>query len=80
VRIEGDTIEQPGFDVAVVDSTGAGDCFAGAFLAAASRGMDLSQASRFANAVGALNVQALGAVGGVRSFDQTLEWMRQPAS
>ncbi len=66
----------PGFAVEAVDTTGAGDCFAGAFLAALERGMHPADAARFANAVGALNVQELGAVAGLRSFDETLEWMR----
>ena len=66
----------PAFQVDAVDTTGAGDCFAGGLLAALSHGMRLPDAAAFANAVGALNVQELGAVGGVRSFEQTLEWMR----
>jgi sugar/nucleoside kinase (ribokinase family) len=66
----------PGFTVDVVDTTGAGDCFAGGFLAALDRAMPIGEAARFANAVGALNVQEMGAVAGVRSFEETLEWMR----
>jgi sugar/nucleoside kinase (ribokinase family) len=69
-------ISAPAFEVEVVDTTGAGDCFAGGFLAALGRGLPCAEALRFANAVGALSVQALGAVGGVRSFDDTLDWMR----
>jgi sugar/nucleoside kinase (ribokinase family) len=65
-----------GFAVDVVDTTGAGDCFAGGFLAAMGRGMPIAEAARFANAVGALSVQELGAIAGVRSFEETLEWMR----
>jgi ribokinase len=60
----------------VVDTTGAGDCFAGAFLAALLRDLSYSEAARFANAVGALTIQQLGAVEGVRSFDETEAWMR----
>ena len=62
--------------VDAVDATGAGDCFAAGFLAAMGRGMSVAEAARFANAVGALNVQELGAIAGVRSFEKTLEWMR----
>jgi sugar/nucleoside kinase (ribokinase family) len=65
----------PGFTVDVVDTTGAGDCFVGGFLAAMGRGMPVAEAARFANAVGALSVQELGAIAGVRSFEETLEWM-----
>jgi ribokinase len=65
-----------GFTVDVFDTTGAGDCFAGGFVAAMGRGMQVAEAARFANAVGALNVQELGAIAGVRSFESTLEWIR----
>jgi len=69
-------LECPAFEVPVVDTTGAGDCFAGAFLAARLRGRPHPEAARFANAVGALTIQQLGAVEGVRSFEETEEWMR----
>jgi sugar/nucleoside kinase (ribokinase family) len=65
----------PAFDVAVVDTTGAGDCFAGAFLAALERGLGLAEAARFANAAAALAVQQLGATAGLRSWDETRAWM-----
>ena len=66
-----------GFRATVVDTTGAGDCFAGAFLAALSREWTYDRAGHFANAVGALNVQKLGAAQGVLSFEETLAWMRE---
>jgi sugar/nucleoside kinase (ribokinase family) len=62
------TFRSPGFAVPVVDTTGAGDAFAGAFLAALERGLNLEAAARFANAAGALVVQELGAVAGMRDF------------
>lgn len=65
-----------GFDVVAVDSTGAGDCFAGAFLAAHLRGASLLEAARFANAVGAMVVSQVGAVTGVRDYASTRDWMR----
>ena len=65
----------PAFDVAAVDTTGAGDCFAGAFLAALERGLEPAEAARFANAAAALSVQHLGATAGLRSWDQTRAWM-----
>jgi sugar/nucleoside kinase (ribokinase family) len=65
-----------GFQVEVVDTTGAGDCFVGGFLAALSEGCDYSGAARFANAVGALSVQKLGAINGVRTRAETEAWLR----
>lgn len=63
------------FRVPVVDTTGAGDCFAGAFLAALYHGYSIAGAARLANAAGALNIQRLGASGGLLTLEQTLEWM-----
>ncbi len=65
----------PGFSVSVVDTTGAGDCFAGAFLGALHRGADLIYAARFANAAAALAIQHLGATVGLRSYAETEAWM-----
>jgi len=70
----------PGFQVNAVDSTGAGDCFVGAFLVGLRRGMDLAGAARFANAAGALSVGRLGAVTGLLSIEETLAWMRESSS
>jgi len=50
----------PGFAVHPVDTTGAGDCFAAAFLAAICRGESLAGAARFANAAGALATLGMG--------------------
>jgi sugar/nucleoside kinase (ribokinase family) len=65
----------PGFPVDVVDTTGAGDCFVGGFLAALSHGASYSEAARYANAVGAMSVQKLGAINGVRSRAETDQWL-----
>jgi sugar/nucleoside kinase (ribokinase family) len=70
-----DRIDVPGFAVEVVDTTGAGDCFAGGFLAALQRGYPIDQAAGIANAVGALNVQSLGSTSGLRTWQETLDWM-----
>jgi sugar/nucleoside kinase (ribokinase family) len=77
VRSREESLEVPGFAVEAVDSTGAGDCFAAGFLAALQRGLSVPDAARFANAVGALSVRHLGAIAGVRSFDETAEWMQE---
>jgi ribokinase len=43
------------------DTTGAGDCFVGAFVAACLEGRDVAVAVRFANAAAALSVTRDGA-------------------
>jgi len=65
----------PGYEVIAIDSTGAGDCFAGAYLAALQRNLPHPEAARVANAVGALNVQALGGTTGLLNWEQTAAWM-----
>jgi sugar/nucleoside kinase (ribokinase family) len=65
----------PAFNVEVRDTTGAGDCFAGAFLCGLRQGWDYQRSARFANAVGALSVRNLGAVGGLLSFPDTMSWI-----
>lgn len=56
---EGDFLS-PGFPVEPVDTTGAGDCFAAAFLAAISRGRSHVDAAAHANAAGALSTLRMG--------------------
>jgi ribokinase len=64
----------PGFKVEAVDSTGAGDCFVGAFLAGLRHGLDPFDAARLANAAGALNVQHVGATTGLLDYGGTRHW------
>jgi ribokinase len=51
----------PSFKVRVVDSTAAGDAFNGGLAVALMKGMELSEAVRFAAAVGAVSVTRAGA-------------------
>ncbi len=53
-------VYRPAFSVPVVDTTGAGDCFAAAFLVAHLRGWLLSEALDYAQAAAALSLQAYG--------------------
>jgi 2-dehydro-3-deoxygluconokinase len=52
----------PPHAVACVDATGAGDCFAGSFLARLALGDDFWRAARYANAAAALTTTGYGAV------------------
>jgi sugar/nucleoside kinase (ribokinase family) len=70
----------PAMPVEVVDTTGAGDAFAGGFLAALARGLPLLEGARVANAVGALSVSRLGGVAGLRSWEDTIAWMGRAKS
>jgi len=60
VESPGEAFISPGYAVRPVDTTGAGDCFAAAFLAAICRGGSLAEAARFANAAGALATLGMG--------------------
>jgi sugar/nucleoside kinase (ribokinase family) len=64
----------PVFVVDVVGTTGAGDAAIAGFLSALLRGMTLEDAVTASVAVGACNVEAADALGGVRSWEDT--WQR----
>ena len=61
----------PAPDVDVVDTTGAGDTFAGVFAAALADGSSVPNAVRRAVAAGALSVTRTGAVPSIPTRDQT---------
>ncbi|HEY3841481.1 MAG TPA: carbohydrate kinase family protein [Bryobacteraceae bacterium] len=67
----------PGFRVNAIDSTGAGDCFSAGYIAALQRNLSHPHAARFANAVGAMSVQKLGATAGIVDWQETRTWMDQ---
>jgi sugar/nucleoside kinase (ribokinase family) len=62
----------PAYEVKVLDTTGAGDCWFAALLVALRKQMPLEQAARFANRVAADCCTALGASAGVQNFEQTI--------
>ena len=55
-----ETVHQPAFEVPVVDTTGCGDVYHGAFALAVAEGEDLAAAMRSASAVAALKCRELG--------------------
>jgi len=65
----------PIYPVEAVDGTGSGDAYAAGFIFGLLRGWPLEKTAKFANAVGALCVTALGTVAGVRSYEETLQWL-----
>ncbi len=69
-------IEQPAFKVEpIVDSTGAGDVFHGAFAYGLALGYDLESNLAFASAVAALNCRRLGGRGALPSMDEVEQFM-----
>jgi len=62
----------PCFRTSVVGTTGSGDATIAGFLAALLRDLPLAQCATIACAVGACNVEAADALGGLRSWDETL--------
>jgi sugar/nucleoside kinase (ribokinase family) len=59
----GTAVHQPAFPVSVVDTTGCGDVFHGAFLASVLRGEDFATCARTAAAAAAMSATALGGRG-----------------
>ncbi|MEM4723847.1 MAG: carbohydrate kinase family protein [Candidatus Hadarchaeum sp.] len=66
----------PGFQVSVVDTTGAGDAFHGAFIYGLLQGWPLEDTATFANAVAALNSTALGGRAGLPRLEQVLVFLQ----
>ena len=69
-------IASPGFTPKIVDTTGAGDCFAAACLHArlAAR-LDWSEALRFANCAAAISTTGLGAQSALPTADQVAAYL-----
>jgi ribokinase len=66
-RLNARTLTIPAFDVHAVDTTGAGDCFAGTIAAALDAGMDREQALTRAAAAAAIQVTRHGAASAMPS-------------
>jgi sugar/nucleoside kinase (ribokinase family) len=62
----------PGYRVAAVDGTGAGDAFAAGLLYGRLAGWPLERSARLANAAGALATTAAGATEGLHGLDEAL--------
>lgn len=67
----------PAFRVSVVDTTGAGDVFHGAYIAGLVQGYSPVQAVRYASAVSALKCRALGGRKGIPTHQETLAFLAQ---
>lgn len=76
----GTSWELAGVPVDVVDTTGAGDCFAGALAWGIGRGFVLGDAVRFASRAAALSVTAPGARGGLPTHQEVWQRTTPPSS
>lgn len=66
----GALVASAAFDVAVRDTTGAGDVFHGAFIFGILEGWGLEATTRFAHAAAAMNCRELGARGGIPGLEE----------
>lgn len=67
---------QPAFRVQVVDTTGCGDVFHGAYCAALAKDMSAAERIRFASAAAALKATHTGGQAGAPTLEQTLQFLR----
>jgi sugar/nucleoside kinase (ribokinase family) len=80
LALDGDTlVAMPAFPVSVVDSTGAGDVFRGAYIYAIVKDWPLAAALRFANAAAGLSCTKPGAMAGVPSLPEVDALLRSRA-
>jgi len=66
----------PAFDVDVVDTTGAGDVFHGAYLVGLLKEWDLETIAIFSSAVSAIECTFLGGRKGIPNFSQVIDFLR----
>lgn len=63
----------------VIDTTGAGDSFLAGYIAADIHEMGMPHAGQVGCAVASCNITAMGGSAGVRSWDQTMQLIREPS-
>lgn len=62
--------------VKTIDTSGAGDSFCAGFIAGLSKGWDIHICVKLANAVGAHCIMQIGTTAGIKSIEETLEFIR----
>ena len=75
LRYRDEIVQAPGFAVNVVDTTGAGDVFHGAFLYGFLQGWEAGDILRFANAVSALKCTCLGGRTGIPRLEEVRRFL-----
>ena len=74
---KGSAISFPALDVPVVETTGAGDSYVGAFVVALAEGRDIQDACRFASCASSLTIQKIGGQRSMPDKEAVLEMYRQ---
>jgi sulfofructose kinase len=77
---DGKLCHQPAFTAPIVDTTGAGDVFHGAFAYARARRWPVARGMEFASAVAALSCRALGGRKAIPSYPEAAEFLRDNGS
>jgi ribokinase len=72
----GKIISQKAFPIDVVDTTGAGDVYHGAYIYGLLQGWDMAKCMRFASATSALKCSEIGARKGIPTLEETLNFMK----
>ncbi|MBN1583514.1 MAG: carbohydrate kinase family protein [Anaerolineae bacterium] len=67
----------PAFDVDVIDTTGAGDVFHGAYIVGMIHGWTPQQCAQFSAAVSAIKCMKLGGRAGIPTFEQTMTFLQE---
>jgi ribokinase len=71
------TTHFPAVPVKAIDTTGAGDCFSGALMAALAKGSPIDEAINFASCAAAISVTRLGVVESIPNLEETEAFMKE---
>jgi sugar/nucleoside kinase (ribokinase family) len=63
-------------NIKAVETTGAGDAFSSGFITGIIKGWTLDKCGLFANAVGTFSVSQIGASTGIKSLEETIEFIK----
>ncbi len=64
-------------NIKAVETTGAGDAFSSGFITGIIKGWSLDKCGLFANAVGTFSVSQIGASTGIKSLEETIEFIKE---
>lgn len=73
---KGKVYKHPAFEVKVLDTTGAGDCFHGAFCFSLAKNLSVPESITFATAVAGLSCTKLGGRAGIPTYEETIDFMK----